>query len=146
MYASFEKDWELDFESKLGLKWGLEYRAWNANSPNPKGFVSRALNKVVNEYRKKIYWVRRRNTTSQGKRCKKYDVVFDPAIHIVGFGKDKAKQPKKRAKYRYEKFVCLIRFFLQPYKNCLTMFFIVDVYLVTVLVCCLVINIWYDIR
>ena len=83
---------------------GLTYRAWEDDATlQPKGWVAKTNSKVLNEKRKQIPWVRRRQAqevTADGRKQRrrfKHRTEFIPNEHIIN-NNGETKEKNKRYK------------------------------------------------
>ena len=87
----------MEDENLVMMEVGLTYRAWeDAESVQPKGWVAKTNSKVLNEKRKQIPWVRRRqpqHVAADGKiqRCRlKHRIKFVADQHVINNNADQA--------------------------------------------------------
>ena len=88
MYDNFQPGWELVEEAKALLQLGITYREWRAPTSTTKGFVAKTFTKVLNEKRKEVRWIKRRETCNDIKNGvikrirNKHLIEFDPLKHL----------------------------------------------------------------
>ena len=72
MFHPFPTGWEKQEENGVLKKLNLEYRKWvDGDKAAPKGFVAKTNTKALNERRKQITWIRRREELGQETTTRK---------------------------------------------------------------------------
>lgn len=91
MYGKrFLPGWEVELENKVLVELKMAYRDWDDTEvPEPKGWIAKTNTKVLNERRKEVPYIKRRQAAEideNGKKKRarnKHQTIFDEKKHLV---------------------------------------------------------------